>query len=128
MKITSDDQRISSKVQEMKKCVATGGLSSRRHRTVRWHIPFWSHTPDCPVHQGTVAQWLVPGGTKERSHRTVRCDIEVSGVKAYNANGHLWCQIQRLGALDRGTGLSGAYHRTVRCVTESNIFSCHTRV
>jgi hypothetical protein len=59
MKITSEDQRISSKVQETKKCVATGGLSGRGHRTDR------CHTPDCPVHQGTVAQRLVPGGTVE---------------------------------------------------------------
>jgi hypothetical protein len=60
MKITSEDQRISSKVQETKKCVATG------HRTVR------CHTPDCPVHQGTVAQRLVPGGTVEEA-QIVRC-------------------------------------------------------
>jgi hypothetical protein len=32
----------------------------------------------------------------------------LSGVKACSANGHLLCQIQRLGAPDRGTGLSGA--------------------
>jgi hypothetical protein len=33
------------------------GLSGRGHRTVR------CHTSDSPVHQGTVAQRLVPGGT-----------------------------------------------------------------
>jgi hypothetical protein len=57
MKITSVDQQVSSKVQETKTSVATGGLSSRGHETVR------CHTRDCPVHQGTVAQRLVPGGT-----------------------------------------------------------------
>jgi hypothetical protein len=57
MKITREDQQLSSKVQEMKKNVATGGLSGRGHWTV------WCHTSDCPVHQGTVAQWLVPSGT-----------------------------------------------------------------
>jgi hypothetical protein len=79
MKITSEDQRISSKVQEMKKCVATVdcpvediGLSGATRRTVR------CDTPDCPVHQGTVAQWLVPSGTMEEGtdcsvpHWTVR--------------------------------------------------------
>jgi hypothetical protein len=38
--------------------------------------------PDYAVHQGTVAQWLVPGGTMEESHQTVRC-------KADSANDHL---------------------------------------
>jgi hypothetical protein len=31
----------------------------------------------------------------------------LSGVKACSASGHLWCQIQWLGASDRGTRLSG---------------------
>jgi hypothetical protein len=35
MKITSEDPQVSSKVQEMKNCVATSGLSGG--------------TPDCPV-------------------------------------------------------------------------------
>jgi hypothetical protein len=38
--------------------------------------------PDFLVHQGTVAQRLVPGGTMEESHQTVWC-------KADSANGHL---------------------------------------
>jgi hypothetical protein len=59
MKITSEDQQVSSKVQETEKCVVTGGLSGRGHRTVS------CHTSDCLVHQGTVAQRLVPGGTVE---------------------------------------------------------------
>jgi hypothetical protein len=36
------------------------GLSGLEHGTV------WCHTSDCPVHQGTVAQLLVPGSTMER--------------------------------------------------------------
>jgi hypothetical protein len=73
MEITSEDQQVSSKVQETKNCVAIGELSGRGHRTVR------CHTPDYPVHQGTVAQWLVPGGTVEEDmdcpvpHQTVWC-------------------------------------------------------
>jgi hypothetical protein len=35
----------------------------------------------------------------------------LSGVKAYSGNSHLRCQIQWLGAPDRGTGLSGASTR-----------------
>jgi hypothetical protein len=45
------------------------------HRTVRWHTGLsGAHTPDCPVHQGTPAQQLVPGGTRRKDHRTVRCE------------------------------------------------------
>jgi hypothetical protein len=58
MKITSEDQQVSSKVQETKKSVAISGLSGRGHRTVRWH------TLNYLVHRGTVAQRLVPGGTR----------------------------------------------------------------
>jgi hypothetical protein len=47
----------------------------------------------------------------------------LSGVKACSTNGHLLCQIQRLGAPDRGSGLSGAYHKTVQCAAESSNFS-----
>jgi hypothetical protein len=57
MKITSEDQQVSSKVQEMKNSVALGGLSDQGHRTIRCHMP------DRPVHLGTIAQQLVPGGT-----------------------------------------------------------------
>jgi hypothetical protein len=84
-------------------------------------------TPDCPVHQGIVAQRLVPSGTRETSHWTVRYDTELSGEKACSANGHLLCQIQWLGAPDKGTGLSGAYHRTVRCAIETSSFSLTAR-
>jgi hypothetical protein len=38
--------------------------------------------PNCPTHQGIVAQRLVPSGTVEDRHRIVQC-------KADNANGHL---------------------------------------
>jgi hypothetical protein len=71
---------------------------------------------DCPVHQGTVAQRLVPGGTMEEgpdcsvAHRTVR-------AKADNANGRL-IDPTASGASDRTldcpvptTGLSGVPQR-----------------
>jgi hypothetical protein len=45
------------------------------HRTVRWHTRLsGAHTPDCPVHLGTAAQRLVPGGTRREDHQTVWCD------------------------------------------------------
>jgi hypothetical protein len=47
----------SLEVQETKKSDATSGLLGRGHRTVS------CHTSDCPVHEGTIAQWIVPGGT-----------------------------------------------------------------
>jgi hypothetical protein len=75
------------------------------------HRIVWCDTPDCPVHQGTLAQWLVPGGTIEKSHHTVWCDTGLPGVKACSANGHLLCQIQWLGAPDRGTKLSSVPQR-----------------
>jgi hypothetical protein len=61
MKITGEDQQVSSKVQETNKIVVTSELSVRGNRTVR------CHTPNCPVHQGTVAQRLVLSGTVEES-------------------------------------------------------------
>jgi hypothetical protein len=93
------------------------------HRTVRWHTGLsGAHTPDCPVHQGTTAQRLVPGGTRREDHRTVRWHTRLSGVES------LWRQRspaltgsqtgQRLGAPDRlqcavrcTTGLSGVPQR-----------------
>jgi hypothetical protein len=47
----------------------------------------WCHMPDYPVHQGTLAQRLVPGGTSRLS------DVKsgVSDVKSLRANGSLQC-------------------------------------
>jgi hypothetical protein len=47
MKITREDQQVSSKVQEMKKSVATGGLSNQGHRTVRWHTGLFGAPGSC---------------------------------------------------------------------------------
>jgi hypothetical protein len=94
MKITSEDQQLASKVQEMKNSVATA---------------------DCPVpHAGLSG---APGNcsptASSRWHwwregtRLSGVTSKLFGVKACSANGHLQCQIQRLGAPDRGTRLSG---------------------
>jgi hypothetical protein len=65
------------------------------------------------VYHGTRAQRLVPGGTggEKAPDCPVHATSGLSGVKAYSTNGHLWRQIQRLGAPDRGTGLSGVPQR-----------------
>jgi hypothetical protein len=82
MKIISEDQQVSSKVQETKKCVATG-------------LP---PTPDNPVpHAGLsgapgnsspkASSWWHYGGEPELSTATPDC--LVAGAKADSANGCL---------------------------------------
>jgi hypothetical protein len=94
------------------------------HRTVRWHTGLSGvHTPDCPVHQGTAAQRLVPGGTRREDHRTVRCeDRTVRCGKP--AAPTVTCSDR---ATARRTGQATVrclvHHRTVRCTTESSSFS-----
>jgi hypothetical protein len=59
MKTISEGQQVSSKVQDMKKSVATGGPSDREHQIVWWHTGLSGATlPDCLVHQRTVATGL----------------------------------------------------------------------
>jgi hypothetical protein len=41
-----------------------------------------AHTPDCPMHQGTATQQLVPGGTRREDHRTVRWHTGLFGVES----------------------------------------------
>jgi hypothetical protein len=89
-------------------------------------------TPDCPVPHARLS-----GAPRNSSPTTSsrwhwwREATELSGVtsglssvKACNANGYLWCQIQRLGAPDRGTPVT---HQTVWCAAESSSFSPTTR-
>jgi hypothetical protein len=98
-------------------------VCAKAHRTVRWHTGLsGAHTPDCPVHQGTPAQQLVPGGTRRKT-------TGLSGVKSLRCQWSPALTEQRLGAPDmlqgavRCTiGLSGA-HRTVRCAAEDCSFS-----
>jgi hypothetical protein len=94
------------------------------HRTVRWHTGLsGAHTPDCPVHQGTATQRLVPGGTRREDHwivrcedRTVRCEKPVAPT--------VTCSDK---ATARRTGQATVrclvHHRTARCDTESSSFS-----
>jgi hypothetical protein len=82
-----------------------------------------AHTPDCPVHQGTAAQRLVPGGTQREDHRTVRCeDRTVRCGKP--ATPTVTCSDR---ATARRTGHATVrcpvHHRTVWCAAESSSFS-----
>jgi hypothetical protein len=86
------------------------------HRTVRWHTGLsGAHTPDCPVHQGTAAQRLVPGGTRRKDHRTVRWHTEHVRCEK-PARPTVDCSVR---ATDRRTGHATVQcpvvHRTVRC-------------
>jgi hypothetical protein len=114
MKITNKDQQVSSKVQETKNSVATTdcpaedtGLpgapgNSSPTASSKWH--WWR--------EATGLSGVTSG---------------LSGVKACSANGHLRCQIQRLGAPDRGTDCP-VHHRTVRYAAESRNFSLTARI
>jgi hypothetical protein len=94
------------------------------HRTVQWHTRLsGAHTPDCPVHQGTAAQRLVPGGTRREDHWTVRCEDRTirCGKPAVPT---VTCSDR---ATTRHIGQATVrylvHHRTVRCDAESSSFS-----
>jgi hypothetical protein len=82
-----------------------------------------AHTPDCPVHQGTAAQRLVPGGTRREDHRTVRCEDQT--VRCGKSAAPTVTYSDR--ATARRTGHAKVrcpvHHRTVRCAAESSSFS-----
>ena len=88
-----EDQRVSSKVQETKKSVVTGGLSGRGHTRLSgapgnsspttsswWHYGggpgLSSATPNCPVQRVTAptVDWQIQRLVAHQTrHRTVRC-------------------------------------------------------
>jgi hypothetical protein len=82
-----------------------------------------AHTPDCPEHQGTTAQRLVPGGTRREDHRTVRCGNQIVQC-AKPAAPMVTCSDR---ATARRTGQATVrcpvHHRTVRCAAENCNFS-----
>jgi hypothetical protein len=86
-------------------------VCAKAHRTVRWHNGLaGAHKPDCPVHQGTPAQRLVPDGTQREDHQTVRCEHQtVRCGKAYGPT--VTCS-------DRATlGAPDMLQCAVRCTT-----------
>jgi hypothetical protein len=82
-----------------------------------------AHTPDCPVHQGTTAQRLVPGGTRREDHQTVRCEDRTVRCEKLVAP-TVTCSDR---AMARCTGQATVrcpvHHQTIRCGTESSSFS-----
>jgi hypothetical protein len=68
MKTISEDQQVSSKVKPQRKCSPLWTIQLRTLDCPVAHQIVWCHMVDCLVHQGTVAQQLVPGGTMEESH------------------------------------------------------------
>jgi hypothetical protein len=75
-----------------------------------------AHTPDCPVHQGTAAQRLVPGGTRREDNRTVRCGKLAAPTVTCSDR----ATTRRTGQV---TVRCPVHHRTVRCAAESSSFS-----
>jgi hypothetical protein len=89
------------------------------HRTVRWHTGLSdAQTPDSPVHQGTAAQWLVPGGTRREDHRTVR--FEDRTVRCGKPAAPMVTCSDRATARRTGhaTVRCPLHHRTIRCAAE----------
>jgi hypothetical protein len=91
-------------------CVWSTGLSS-------------AHTPDCPVHQGTTAQRLVPGGTRREDHWTVRCEDQTVRCRK-PAVPTVTCSDRAMARrAGHATVRCPVHHRTVRCAAESSSFS-----
>jgi hypothetical protein len=57
MKIKVKINKYQAKSKKRRQVLPLADCPAEEHRTV------WCHTLDCPVHQGTVAQRLVLGGT-----------------------------------------------------------------
>jgi hypothetical protein len=90
MKTISEDQQVSSKVQDIKKVLSWMDCPAESTELSGATLS------DCPVHQWTVAQQLVPGDNVEESHRTVRWDTEISGARLHTPMVTCNRQIQRL--------------------------------
>jgi hypothetical protein len=86
MKITSEDQQLASKVQETKNSVATTDCLAESTRL------FGAPGNYSPTASSWWHWWREATGLSGVTS-------VLSDVKACNANGHLRCQIQQLGAL-----------------------------
>jgi hypothetical protein len=89
------------------------------HRTVRCPHAGLSgaHTPDYPVHQGTTAQRLVPGGTRREDHRTVRCEDRTVRCEKVCAPTVTCSDIPTARRTGQGTVRCPVHHWIVRCTT-----------
>jgi hypothetical protein len=82
-----------------------------------------AHTPDCPVHQGTPAQRLVPGGTRRKDHRTIRCEHRTVRCEKPAAPTVTCSDRAKARRTGHATVRCPVHHRTVRCAAENNSFS-----
>jgi hypothetical protein len=95
-----------------------------KHPTVRWHTGLsCAHMPDCPVHQGTAAQRLVPGGTRREDHRSVQCEVRTVRCGKPAAPTVTCSDRATTRRTEHATVRCPVHHRTVRCAAESSIFS-----
>jgi hypothetical protein len=109
MKITSKDQQVSSKSKKQRIVLPLADYPAKI-------TGLFGGTPDCPVPHASLsgAPRNSSPTTSSRWHwwreATGLSSVTsgLSDVKACSANGHLRCQIQRLGAPDSGTRLSDA--------------------
>jgi hypothetical protein len=74
MKTISEDQQVSSKVQDIKKSVATGGSSGWEHRTVRCHTVGLSGAPG--YSSPTTSSWWHYGGEPRLFGVTPDCLVQ----------------------------------------------------
>jgi hypothetical protein len=79
-----------------------------------------AHTPNCPVHQGTAAQRLVPCGTRREDHRTVRCGKPAAPTVTCSDRVPNRATTRRT---RQATVRCPVHHRTVRCAAENCSFS-----
>ena len=94
------------------------------HRTVQWHTELsGAHTPDYPVHQGTSAQRLVPGGTRREDHWTVQCEHQTVRCEKPAAPTVTCSDRATARRTGQATVRCPVHHRTVRCAAENNNFS-----
>jgi hypothetical protein len=87
------------------------------HRTVR------CPPSDCPVHQRTAAQRLVPGGTRREDHRTVRCEHRTVRCEKPAAPTITCSDRTTARRTGQATMRCPVHHRTIRCAAENNSFS-----
>jgi hypothetical protein len=81
-----------------------------------------AHTPDCPVHQGTPAQRLVPGGTRRKHHRTVRCEHQTVRCEKPAAPTVTYSDRATARRTGQATMCCPVHHRTVRVSQRTSAF------
>jgi hypothetical protein len=70
---------------------------------------------DYPVHLGTAAQQLVPGGTRREDHRTVRCEDRTIRCEKPAVPMVTYSNRATTRRTGQGRVRCPVHHRTVRC-------------